>query len=62
MQVHKPGRHNQVADALSRKEVVGYVGSLSRVVVDFTKRVRQEAPQDSAYQKLVEQVRDGSMR
>ena len=34
--VHKLGRHNQVADALSSKEVVSHVGSLSRVVVDFT--------------------------
>ena len=42
--VHKPGRHKQVADALSRYEVVGYVGSLSRVVADFTERVRREAP------------------
>ena len=25
--VHKPSRHNQVADALSRKEVAGYVGT-----------------------------------
>ena len=41
MWVHKPSRHNQVVDALSRKEVVGYMGSLSRVVADFTKRVRR---------------------
>ena len=34
--VHKPGRHNQVADALSRKELGSYVGSLNRVVADFT--------------------------
>ena len=34
--VHKPSRHNQVADALSRKEVASHVGSLSQVVVDFT--------------------------
>ena len=49
----KPGRHNQVADTL-RKEIARYVGSLSRVVVDFIERVRQEALQDSTYQKLVE--------
>ena len=60
--VHKLGRHNQVADALSRKEVASYVGSLSRVVPDFTERVRQEAPQDPTYQKLVEQVKDGTTR
>ena len=42
--VHRPGRHNQVADALSRKEVASYESSLSRVVVDLTVRVRQEGP------------------
>ena len=47
--MHKQGRYNQVADALSRKEVASYVGLLSRVVADFTERVRQEAPQDSTY-------------
>ena len=51
-----------MADALSRKEVVSYMGSLSRVVADFTERVRQEAPQDSTYQKLVEQVKEGTTR
>ena len=52
--VHNPGRHNQVADALNRKEVASYVGLLSRVVADFTERVRREAPQDMTYQKRVE--------
>ena len=32
--VHKSGRHNQVANALNRKEVASYVGSLSSVVTD----------------------------
>ena len=41
--VYKLGRHNQVADALSRKEVVGYVGSLSIVVAYLKERVRHEA-------------------
>ena len=62
MWVHKLGRHNQVADALSRKEVTGYVGLLSLVVVDFKERVRHEAAQDSTYQKLVEQVKEGTTR
>ena len=60
--VHKPGRHNQVADALSRKEVASYVGSLSSVVTDFKQRVRLEAAQDSTYQKLVEQAKEGTTR
>jgi len=28
---HKPGRHNQVADALSHKQVQAYVAALTRV-------------------------------
>ena len=51
-----------MADALSRKEVVSYVGSLSRVVADFTERVGREAPQDSTYQKLVKHVKGGTTR
>ena len=31
-------------------------------MVDFTERVRQEVPQDSTYQKLVEQVKEGTTR
>ena len=31
-------------------------------MADFTERVRQEAQQDSTYQKLVEQVKDGTTR
>ena len=60
--MHKPGRHNQVANALSRKEVAGYVGSLSQVMADFTEQVRREVPQDSTYQRLVEQVKEGTTR
>ncbi|KAL6319162.1 hypothetical protein AAG906_011248 [Vitis piasezkii] len=33
--VHRAGRHNQVVDALSCKEVTKFLGFLSRVVVDF---------------------------
>ena len=62
MWVHKPGRHNQVEDALSRKEVVSYVGSLSLVVTDFKDQVRLEVSLDSTYQKLVEQVKKGTTR
>ena len=60
--VHRAGRHNQVADALSRKKVTEFVGSLSQVVADFSARVRQEAPQDSIYNKLVDQVKEDTTR
>ncbi|RVW77251.1 RNA-directed DNA polymerase-like [Vitis vinifera] len=56
------GKHNQVVDALSYKEVTEFMGSLSQVVVDFTTRVRQEVPQNSTYNKLVEQVKEGTTR
>lgn len=60
--VHRMGKHNQVVDALSYKEVTEFMGSLSQVVVDFTTRVRQEVPQNSTYNKLVEQVKEGTTR
>ena len=53
---------HQVANVLSRKEVSSYVGLLSQVMADFIERVRREAPQDSTYQKLVEQVKEGTIR
>ena len=62
MWVHKLGRHNQVENALSRKEVMSNVGSLSLVVAKFKELVRHEAPQDSTYQNLVEQVKSGTIR
>ncbi|KAL6343067.1 hypothetical protein AAG906_017879 [Vitis piasezkii] len=58
----RAGRHNQVADALSCKKVAEFVGSLSQVVADFSARVRQEAPQDSIYNKLVDQVKEDTTR
>ena len=51
-----------MADKLSREKITSCVGSLSRVAVDFTMRVRRKAPHDSTYQKLVEQVKEGTTR
>ena len=56
---HRPGRHNQVADALSRKEVQEMVTALSGVQTDFIDRVKVAAKDDSMYQKLVQEVREG---
>ena len=60
--VHKVGRHNQIVDALIRKNVTEFVGSLSRVMADFTARVKQKASQDFAYNKLVEKVKEGTTK
>ena len=38
--VLRAGMHNQIVDALSRKKVTEFVGSLSRVVAYFTTRVK----------------------
>ncbi|KAG6522526.1 hypothetical protein ZIOFF_019666 [Zingiber officinale] len=59
---HKPGKHNQVADALSRKEVFATFYSISRVESDMLDRIKAVAASDTTYGKLVQQVRDGVIR
>ncbi|KAL5775969.1 hypothetical protein ACOSP7_013526 [Xanthoceras sorbifolium] len=60
--VHRPGRENQVADALSRKEVQGYVNALSALQVTFLERLKQQAEADVSYTKLRQEVLDGLVR
>ena len=36
--LHRPGRHNTVADALSRKEVIAYITAFSEVISDQSSR------------------------
>ncbi|KAG6474774.1 hypothetical protein ZIOFF_068713 [Zingiber officinale] len=55
---HKPGRHNQVADALSRKEVFATFYSISRVESDMLDRIKAVTASDTTYEKLVQQVKD----
>jgi hypothetical protein len=59
---HKPGRHNQVADALSRKHVDEVVAALSRVEYDFLDRIRELSKHDPAYLKLAVLVKEGAVR
>ena len=54
--------HNKVADALSKKDVMKFVGSLSRVVTNFTIKVKQKVSQDSSCNKLVVQVKEDTIR
>jgi hypothetical protein len=56
---HKPGRHNQVADALSRKTIDETLAALSRIESNFLDRIREMSKQDTTYLKLVEQVKEG---
>ena len=50
--LHRPGKHNVVADTLSRKEVIAYIAALSEVVSDFNERIQQLAESDASYEKL----------
>lgn len=59
---HKPGRHNQVADALSRKEVQEYVAAITQVESNLADRIRENAKADAEYQRLVKQVEEGTVR
>ena len=60
--LHRPGKHNVVADTLSRKEVIAYIAALSEVVSNFNERIQQLAESDASYEKLRQQVREGLNR
>jgi len=59
---HKPGSHNQVADALNRREVIATVLAIVQVESDMLGRLRQAAGEDAAYKKMVELVREGTIQ
>ena len=50
---HKPGKHDEVADALSRKQVQEYVAALTKVESNFVDRIKDNAKLDATYQKLM---------
>lgn len=60
--IHKPGKQNQVADALSRKEVFAAVYALTRLESDFLVKIKFSAAYDSLYVKLMDQVKEGTVR
>ena len=49
--LHRPGRHNIVVNALSRKEVVAYIMTLSKVISDFNERIKQVTGLDAGNEK-----------
>nr|TKS18167.1 hypothetical protein D5086_0000006500 [Populus alba] len=59
---HKPGRHNQVADALSWCEVLDSLIAKDHMESDMLDRLRQAVVEDPAYVKIVDLVREGIMR
>uniref|UniRef100_A0A803Q628 Integrase catalytic domain-containing protein n=1 Tax=Cannabis sativa TaxID=3483 RepID=A0A803Q628_CANSA len=52
---------NQVADALSRKDVHAFVGALTQVSTTFFDRVREQSLLDPGYKKLLEEARNGEL-
>ncbi|RVW17197.1 Retrovirus-related Pol polyprotein from transposon 17.6 [Vitis vinifera] len=60
--LHRPGKHNTVANALSRKEVIAYITTLSEVISNFNERIKQAVEQDVAYGRLRQQVKEGVIR
>ena len=60
--MHRPGRHNIVADALSQKGVVAYIMTLSNVMSDFNERIKQATGLDARYEKLRQQVKNRETR
>ena len=55
----RPGKHNVVADTLSRKEGTAYIVALSKVVSYFNERIERIVGLDASYEKLRQQVLDG---
>ena len=47
-----------MADALSRKEVIAYITTLSEVISDFNEKIKLAADQDAAYGILKQQVKE----
>ena len=41
-----------MTDALSRKEVIAYITTLSEVIFDLNEKIKQAAEQDVAYGRL----------
>ena len=59
---HKLGKHNEVANALSHKQVQEYVAALTRMESNFMDRIKESAKLDATYQKLVQDVTAGLVR
>lgn len=54
--IHKPGKQNEVADALSRQVVFVVVYAIIRLESDFLNKIKFSAAYDPVYVKLMDQV------
>ena len=46
---HKPSKHNQVANALSCKQMQEFVASVMKVELDFVKRIEEGSKLNATY-------------
>ena len=51
-----------MANALSRKEVIAYITTLSKVISNFNEIIKQAVEQNVAYGRLRQQVDEGVIR
>ena len=59
---HTPSTHNQVADALSHKQVLEYVAAFTSIESNFVERIKESSKLDATYKKLVQDVTAGLVR
>lgn len=50
--LHQIRKHNVIGDALRQKEGIGCVATLSHMISDFNKTIRQAAKVDSSHEKM----------
>ena len=55
--MHRPGKQNQVADALSKQEIIAYVAALSNVESNFLEWIKEESLKDTVYAKLLDDIK-----
>ena len=60
--MHRPGKQNQVADALSKQEIIAYVAALSNVESKFLERIKEEFLKELVYAKLLNDIKAGLVR
>ena len=51
-----------MVDALSRKEMIAYITTLSEVISDFNEKIKQVLEHDAAYGRLRQQVKEGVIK
>lgn len=51
-----------VANILNRKKVIAYITTLSKVIFNFNKMIKEVVELDTSYDRLRQYVRDGATR